>query len=130
MVKQLNVLLIEDNPGDVRLTEIMLCEPSDLEINLTVADSLAAAFKYIAAENLHVILLDLNLPDSAGIDTFRQVKAFAMNLPIIILSVLSDKELIYQAMQEGAQDYLVKGEIQNESLIRSISYAIWSYHTA
>src|SRR5690242_7043664 len=107
----INILLIEDNPGDIRLVQETLRESKDLQINLIIANSLAQGQKYIAAELIHVILLDLNLPDSQGIQTFQQVYKFVIKVPIIIMSVLSDKELIYQAMKEGAQDYLIKGKL-------------------
>lgn len=125
---RLHILLIEDNPGDVRLVQDALGEPSQHKIALFVADTLKKAKKFIAAERIHVILLDLNLPDSEGFSTFTQVHKFAFNVPIIILSILSDKQLIFQAMKEGAQDYLIKGSIENESLDRAIRYASWSRH--
>lgn len=129
MTKAINILLIEDNPGDVRLTQEILRETQDPKINLLVADTLARGQKYIASEHIHVILLDLNLPDSEGLETFRSVHKFALYVPIIIMSILSDKELIFQAMKEGAQHYLIKGKLENESLIRAIRYASWSYYT-
>lgn len=129
--ESVTVLLIEDNPGDARLVQELVREIHDPKINLLVADTLSKGLKYIAAELIHVILLDLNLPDSQGIKTFQTTNRFAMNVPIIIYSVLSDKELIYHAMKEGARDYLIKGKIENEALTRTIRYAIWScYHAA
>lgn len=127
----MTVLLIEDNPGDVRLVQAILAETTkDLGIKLLVAEDLTHGLKYIAAESIHAILLDLNLPESHGIETFRKISKFAINIPIIIMSIVSDKELIYQAMREGAQDYLIKGEIENEALVRGIRYAIWSRRAA
>jgi len=128
MNEQINVLLIEDNPGDIRLVQEMLRESSDFNINLMVAENLDKGLKLIASEYIQVILLDLNFPESHGINTFRHVKKFALTVPIIILSILSDNEIIYQAMKEGAQDYLIKGSIKNEALIRSINYAVWCAH--
>lgn len=130
MNEPINVLLVEDNPGDVLLVQEALHESKTMTFNLFVSDNLAHSLKCIAAENIHVILLDLNLPDSRGIETFRQVYRFAMGVPIIIVSILSDNEMIYQAMREGAQAYLIKGLIENESLVRNIRYSIWSYHSA
>jgi two-component system cell cycle response regulator len=130
VTESITVLLIEDNPGDVRLVREALRESKNLLVKLIVADNLSRGLKYIAAEGVDVILLDLNLPDSQGLQTFRQVNKFALNRPVIIMSILSDKELIYQALKEGAQAYLIKGEIQNEALIRAMRYAIWSYHSA
>jgi DNA-binding NarL/FixJ family response regulator len=130
VTESITVLLIEDNPGDARLVHEALSESKNLLVKLIVADNLSRGLKYIAAEGVDVILLDLNLPDSQGLQTFRQVNKFALNRPVIIMSILSDKELIYQALKEGAQAYLIKGEIQNEALIRAMRYAIWSYHSA
>ncbi len=129
-ISTINILLIEDNPGDIRLVEEILRESHEPTIQITVASSLEKAKKIIAAESIHAILLDLNLPDSQGLQTFKQVHRFSMRLPVIIMSVLSDKELIFQAMKEGAQDYLIKGHIENDSLIRAIRYASWSYHAS
>jgi len=123
-----NILLIEDNPGDARLVKELLQNFPGQEIKLYTAASLSQGLKLIASELIHVILLDLNLPDSEGLQTFKQTHKFAMNVPIIIMSVISDHEIIFQAMKEGAQDYLIKGQIENEALIRGIRYAIWSYH--
>lgn len=127
----INILLIEDNPGDIRLVQDMLRDLKDIKVNLIIAENLGKGLKFIAAELIHVILLDLNLPDSHGIKTFQTTHKFAFNVPIIIFSVLSDKELIYQAMKEGAQAYLIKGKIEHEALTRTIRYAMWScYHAA
>lgn len=129
MIESISILLIEDNPGDARLVKEALSKTSDPAIKLIVADTLNKGLKCIAAENIDVILLDLNLPDSQGIQTFHKVKKFNANRPIIILSILSDKEVIYQAMKEGAQDYLIKGQIENKSLVQAVRYAIWSFHS-
>lgn len=128
MNNKINILLIEDNPGDVRLVQEELKNITGYEINLLIADSLARAKKLIAAENVQVILLDLNLPDSGGIDTFHEAHKFAIGVPVIIMSILSDKELIFQAMKEGAQAYLIKGQIESDSLLRAVRYACWSCH--
>ena len=125
-----NILLIEDTVGDAVLVKEMIQRTTDFKINLLVADNLARGLKYIAAENLHAILLDLNLPDSRGLKTFQQVHKFSMNTPVVIMSILTDKELIYQAMKEGAQDYLIKNQLEKEAFVRCIRYAIWSRHAA
>lgn len=118
--------MIEDNPGDIRLVQNLLNKTTDPSINMYIANDLKQALKCIASEHISVILLDLNLPDSRGIDTFKAVKRFSLNRPIIIMSVVSDKELIYEALKSGAQSYLIKGQIENEALIREIRYSIWS----
>jgi DNA-binding NarL/FixJ family response regulator len=127
VAEKLNILLIEDNPGDARLVAEALREKAQLNTKLTIADCLSQGQRYIATEHIHVILLDLNLPDSQGIETFKKIQKFAFDAPIIIMSIVSDKELIFQAMKEGAQDYLIKGQLTHESLIRAIRYACWSH---
>lgn len=127
VAETINILLIEDNPGDVRLTQEILTKNPTLSIQLILADTLSKGLKYIAAEKIHVVLLDLNLPDSEGIQTFRRVHSFAFEVPIIIMSILSDKELIFQAMKEGAQDYLIKEQLTNDAVISAIRYACWSH---
>jgi len=128
MNRPINILLIEDNSGDVTLVQEILNQSKDIAFNLLISDDLAKSFKLIASENIHAILLDLNLPDSEGLETFRQIHRFSINVPIIIISGLSDAQLIYQTMKEGAQAYLIKGQIENESLIRNILFSIWSNH--
>lgn len=127
MDEPINILLIEDNPGDVRLIKEVLNDPDFMLVNLIVADSIKEGLKLIATNLIHVILLDLNLPDSSGIETFKKIKKYSRNIPVIILSVLSQKELIFEAMLEGAQEYLIKGEIENEFIVRAIRYALWHY---
>ncbi len=127
MAETINILLIEDNQGDVRLVREILKEASYFEPNLYVATTVDEGLRCIATKLIHVILLDLNLPDSRGLETFKKIHRFAMNIPIIILSVLSNKELVYEAMLDGAQDYLIKGEFAPETLVRSIRYAMWLY---
>ena len=127
MTKPINILLIEDNPGDVRLVHELLRDAHDLPINLTVAPSLKEGLRRLATDVIQVILLDLNLPDSTGLSTFSQVYKQARETPVIIMSILEDKETIYEAMQLGAQNYLIKGRMEYEALERAIRYALWSH---
>ena len=126
MVDKINVLLIEDDPIDVGAVQEMLKDSADIEINLIITTNLAQGLKQLANDHIHVILLDLNLPDSKGIHTYIEFRKAAAKTPIIIMSGLTDKELIYQALQQGAIDYLIKGNMESESLMRAILYAIWS----
>lgn len=125
-----NILIIEDNLGDVRLIQEVLKELHEIKINLFIAHTLEKGKKYIATEAIDVILLDLNLPDSKGLSTFQSVHRFALNIPIIIFSVLSDKEIVYQALKEGAHAYFVKGTATKEALVSTIRYCRWSYYPA
>lgn len=127
MPKSINILLIEDNPGDVRLVHELFRDSPDLLINLIIAKTLEEGAKALATKIIHIVLLDLNLPDSSGLNTFIKIKKYARDLPIIIMSILEDKEVIYQAMQQGAQNYLIKGKMEFETLEQAIRYALWNH---
>ena len=120
----IKVLLVEDNPGDVFLLQELLQEVTTAKVELQPAEQLCEALECIARDSFDVILLDLSLPDSQGLDTFistaRQTKA----TPIIVLTGLNDETLALRAMQSGAQDYLVKGQVTCDLLVRSMRYAI------
>jgi PAS domain S-box-containing protein len=121
---RLKVLLIEDNPGDVRLIREMLTETRDIVFHLESADSLSAGLEQLAKAQIDLILLDLTLPDSHGIETFHNAYAQASGVPIVILSGSDDEELAMSAVQAGAQDYLVKGQVDGHLLGRTIQYAV------
>jgi signal transduction histidine kinase len=122
--KQIKVLLVEDNPGDVRLIQEMLSESRDFSFDLECADRLSPGLERLDASGIDVILLDLGLPDSLGLDTFTRVRDQAPQVPIVMLTNLDDKTLAVEAVKEGAQDYLIKGQVDNSLLVRSIQYAI------
>jgi len=96
----------------------------DVRLKLECSSRLEVGLKRIAGGGINVILLDLGLPDSQGIDTFNRVRVQAAGVPIIVLTSLNDKELAFKAAQEGAQDYLVKGQLNGNLLFHSIRYAI------
>jgi PAS domain S-box-containing protein len=125
MENKINVLLIEDNPGDRYLIQEYLEEIHSTNFSMTWVDSLAKAIAetQIGSSEFDVILLDLTLPDSSGFDTFREAYEHFPNIPIIILSGLIE-ELAVVAVQEGAQDWLSKGNFDAHTLYRSIKYAI------
>ncbi len=120
----LRVLLVEDNPGDARLIQELLLESQWGELQTSVAGSLAAALEVLRGEEIKLILLDLSLPDSLGIDTFHKVAEAAPLIPVIVLSGLDDEALALQTVEEGAQDYLVKGQVDPNILERAIRYAL------
>ncbi|MGB2727486.1 MAG: response regulator [Halobacteriota archaeon] len=122
--KQIKVLLIEDNPGDARLIREMLSEVSAVQFDLTCADRLSAGLERLAAGDIDMLLLDLGLPDSQGLDTFDRTIAQSSQVPIIILSGLDDEALAVDAVRRGAQDYLVKGLVDSRLLERAMRYAI------
>ncbi len=118
-----HVLLIEDNQGDADLVRLRLVESaSDLEVSY--ANRLATGLAALAMESPAVVLLDLNLPDSRGADTFREVLDRAPHVPVVILSGRDDEELAITAIHHGAQDYLVKGQFDGPQLGRAMRYAV------
>ncbi len=120
----IRVLLIEDNPGDVRLIKEALDDVREVSFNLECAEQLSTGLEHMAGGGIDVVLLDLLLPDSQGLDTFTKIYAQAPGVPIIVLTGIKDEILAIDAMREGAQDYLVKGQMDNNLLRRSICYAI------
>jgi signal transduction histidine kinase len=118
-----SVLLIEDNPGDADLVRLRLVEgKSPVRVNCVnrLSDGLAS----LETETPSVILLDLNLPDSRGAETFRRVMERAPNVPVVVLSGQDDEVLAMKAVHQGVQDYLVKGNISSKHLERAIRYAV------
>jgi signal transduction histidine kinase len=128
------VLLVEDNPADVDLIQEAL-EDAALDpalegpaLHLEQVDRLAAALDRLRQDVVDVVLLDLSLPDSHGFDTFVRLERAAPGIPIVVLSGLDDEAMAVRAVREGAQDYLVKGQVEGKSLTRSIRYAVERKH--
>jgi len=122
--QQIKVLLIEDNPGDARLIQEMLNEANNNQYNLECFDTLSTGLEGIAEKHIDVILSDMGLPDSQGLDTLIKILSQISGVPVIVLTNLDDKELAINAIQQGAHDYLVKGQVNGTLLVRSIRYAI------
>jgi two-component system, NarL family, sensor histidine kinase UhpB len=121
--KNIRIILVEDNPGDAIIIEEMLKEIYDNKYDLQSFQRVDDGLKHLN-EDFDIMLLDLNLPDSQGIETFNTMNNHAPELPIIILTGLIDEELAINIVSEGAQDYLVKGQIDKQLLSRSIKYSI------
>ena len=119
-----SVLLIEDNAGDARLIREMLYEEENAPFDLRSVDRLSRGLEALSKQAASLVLLDLSLPDSHGLDTFSKVYAHAPKVPIIVLSGNDDETLALYAVKSGAQDYLVKGRIDRELLLRAMQYAI------
>jgi two-component system, cell cycle sensor histidine kinase and response regulator CckA len=121
----IKILLVEDNPGDVLLLQETLSEISLVTFVLVNVERLSEALKQLQTEVFDVILLDLVLPDSQGLDSFAKIYQQVPLTPIVVLTGLSDETTAMKAMQAGAQDYLVKGRVSGSDLLmRSIRYAI------
>ncbi len=120
----IKVLLVEDDDLDAHLTQDILAEWSIEQFAVTHVARLSEALTRLGKERFDAVLLDLSLPDGYGLTTLRQVQAASPTIPIIVLSGVSDQTLALQAVQNGAQDYLVKGQSQPELLTRSIRYAM------
>ncbi|MCZ6818146.1 MAG: diguanylate cyclase, partial [Calditrichaeota bacterium] len=123
--KTTRILLVEDNLGDVRLLQEYLKESDSLNADLIHVDCLSEAVACLGeAASYDLVLLDLSLPDSQGLATFSAIQERAGNLPIILLTGNDDESLAVQAVQQGAQDYLVKGKVDADLLARAIRYGI------
>ncbi len=116
----ISVLLVEDNPIHARLLQGLL-KP---EFAVEAVTSLAAGLARLAAGGIDAILLDLVLPDSQELATFERVKATVPNIPVLVLTGLDDEVLAAEAVAAGARDYLIKTQINGESLARSIREAV------
>ncbi|MBN1756654.1 diguanylate cyclase response regulator [bacterium] len=125
----IRILLIEDDLGDVRLIEKILEKERRTRTTLESTDRLWKGLALISEYPFDVILLDLTLPDSQGINTLLEALAKTSNIPIVVLTGISDERLAVEAVQLGAQDYLVKGQVDGPVLVRSIRYAIHRQET-
>jgi signal transduction histidine kinase len=124
-MKSINtVLLIEDNPGDARLVRETLSEQGPHNAELTHVGCMSEAETYLAEHTVDVILLDPGLPDAQGLEAVRRAHAAAPGVTLVVLTHLDDESLATQAMQVGAQDYLVKGQIETRGLLRALRYAV------
>jgi len=120
----INMLQFEDYPDDVMLTGYFLAEVKNIVCRVQHVERLKQGLELLSQNHFDLILLDLNLPDSQGLSTFDRVKEAAGNIPIIIMSGMVDEDIAVHAVQKGAQDYLIKGQIDSQLLIRAILYAI------
>lgn len=125
----LDLLLVEDNPGDARLIEELLTDAQyedrlgDGEVEFHHADTLSDGLAHLGESDVDVVLLDLNLPDSRGMETLEAVLDRVDAIPVIVLTGFPEGELGTRAVQRGAQDYLAKDEVTVDSLARAIQYA-------
>jgi signal transduction histidine kinase len=122
--RTLHILLIEDNPGDARLTQLLLEEASDFSFDLVHVTSFEQGMAALAGGGFDIALVDLSLGDSHGLETVRRMHQRVPLMPMIVLSGLEDETMAMATLQEGAQDYLVKGQGDGNLIKRSIRYAM------
>lgn len=120
----IKILLIEDNPGDARLLQEHLMEVKSVQFELKQVDRLSQGLQQLQENDFDVILLDLSLPDTQGLETFVRLYDRARNTPIVVITGLNDETIAIHAVQSGAQDYLVKDQVSGDVLSRAIRYAI------
>ncbi|MEO8197637.1 MAG: EAL domain-containing protein [Thermoanaerobaculia bacterium] len=118
------ILLVEDNPGDARLFREMLAEEGLRDTGVTQAECLLEAEKLLAVRTFDLILLDLGLADAQGLEAVRRAHAAAPRVPLVVLTGRDDEALALRALQEGAEDFLVKDQIDSRGLLRAMRYGI------
>ncbi len=122
--RALRVLAVEDNPADALLLREMLRDSAAATADVRVVPRLSAAIEVLLDGGIDCVLLDLSLPDADGLDGLAQIRTVAHEVPIIVFSGLNDERLAVQAVQAGAQDYLIKGQAESQLLARAIHYAV------
>ena len=125
---KIQVLLVEDNPGDARLVDTYLRRSEHPQFNLEEVDRLEKGLERLQEGGIDIVLLDLTLPDCQGIETFERTVGEAPQVPIIVMTGIDDSALALKAVRDGAQDYLVKRQVDTHLLVRSIRYAIERKH--
>lgn len=124
MNKRLNILMVEDNQADVDLIREALPERGPVTFNIESVPRLSAAVSRLKNEGIDLIFLDLGLPDSQGMETYLKLREAAPHIAVIIFTGIDDQDVAVTAVKEGAQDYLVKGQVGGNLLTRAALYAI------
>jgi len=122
--EHIQLLLVEDDPTQALLVRESLAQAASIKVELTHAERLSEALDWVSTGRFDVVLLDLGLPDSEGLDSFLRLHQRAPAVPILALTALDDERLAVKAVQEGAQDYLVKGRVDGDLLVRAVRHAI------
>ncbi|HTL70203.1 MAG TPA: diguanylate cyclase [Candidatus Eisenbacteria bacterium] len=122
--KTLTILMIEDDADDTLLIREMLTRDPSFQFRVEHSPTLESGLVRLAKDKPDMLLLDLNLPDSQGLDTFMRVRAQAPHMPIVILTGFDDENFALEALRQGAQDYIVKGTLEDKMLPRAVHYAI------
>jgi diguanylate cyclase (GGDEF)-like protein len=124
MTEIIKLLLVEDNPSDARLAREALAGAHHMSVQLSRADSVSQALEMAVKEHPDLILLDLDLPDSRGYDTFARVHAALPDIPVVVLTGHDDEDFALRIVQHGAQDYLFKRELEGHTLARVMRHAL------
>jgi DNA-binding response OmpR family regulator len=120
----IKILLVEDNLGDAGLAREMFKRQRSHVIGLTHVECMGDAEKQLAENEFDIILLDLGLPDAQGLEAVRRCSAAAPHVPLVVLTGLDDEALAGQVLHEGAQEHLIKGQIETRGLMRALRYAV------
>lgn len=126
-LKTINMLLIEDSPGDSLLIQEAIKEAGSGKIKIECVERLDKGLNRLARGGIDIVLLDLSLPDSLGLNTFSKLHTAVPSIPIIVLSGHDDELIALNAVQEGALEYLIKGQADKNKLVQSIQAAIQRY---
>lgn len=122
------VLLIEDNHADARLVQEYLREAAEADVALEHRGTLASGFERLALEDIDVVILDLTLPDGQGLPMLTRLNALHPRVPVVVLTGHEDEAMALRAMRHGAQDYLVKGQLDGRALLRSLRFSMERMH--
>ncbi|MEJ2696693.1 MAG: response regulator [Candidatus Sulfobium sp.] len=122
--RHIKALIIEDDPTDAELLRRFLSRAGDICFDTEHADRMSSGIDFLGKKDFDIVISDLGLPDSLGVETFVKLHQLYPETPMIVLTGLDDQETALKAVQGGAQDYLVKGKIDTNLLVRSIQYSI------
>jgi CheY-like chemotaxis protein len=124
MSERLRILIVEDNPADADFIHELLPQTGPLNFQIGSVTRLSKALARLGSKDIDLVLLDLGLPDSQGLQTFHTLRKAVPDIPVIVLTGNNDQELAVAAVRDGAQDYLVKGRIDGDLLVRAARYAL------
>ena len=124
MNEALRILVVEDNPGEKDFSHKMLPEAGRVGFQIESVSQLSAALTRLESKGIDLVLLDLGLPDSHGLQSFHKLRKAVPDIPVIVLIGTDDEELAARALREGAQDYLIKGQVSGSLLIRAARYGL------
>ena len=125
----MKILLVEDNPGDVLLLRELLGDATDNDVVLTHVERFGDALPVLAKNRQDIILLDLSLPDSLGLESLWRLRQEVSDVPVVIFTSADDEQVASAALKSGAQDYIVKGGLDGAAILRTLRYAIDRHHT-